>query len=282
MLHASFALPLRFMVVAGFLLGTASAVHAGAWPQKQGHLYNRLSINYFHASRDFDGDGESTDMAANGEFTDYNLSNYFEYGLLAPLTGFASLAYKRIRNDNDLRRDTTWGVGDIDVGLRQRLLENDLGVFAVQGLVKIPEAYDEHDDLTLGNGQYDLEARLLYGRSLYPLLPGYAGIEVGYRWRLEDPSDEVRYLVEFGGEFTKSLYGRVKLDGIYSADNGKKRDAGGNPTTTNHFDVGKLDLTVGYKLTPAWGLEAAWTPALYGRHTAVGATYTLAVSYATP
>lgn len=282
MLHSPVALPLRCIAFAGLLLGTASAAHAGAWTQQQGHLYNRLSINYYSADRDFDGDGERTNMPNGGEFTDYNLSNYVEYGLFDSLTGFASLAYKRIRSDNDLRRDTTWGVGDIDVGLRQRLLENDLGVFAVQGLVKTPEAYDEDEDLPLGNGQYDLEAKLLYGRSLYPLLPGYAGIEIGYRWRLEDPSDEVRYLVEFGGDFTKSLYARVKLDGIYSVDNGKRRDAGGNPTTTNNFDLGKLDLTVGYKLTPAWGLEAAWTPALYGQHTAAGATYTLAVSYATP
>lgn len=270
------------LLVPLLLAGTAPSAHAGAWPQKQGHLYNRLSINYFHADRDFDGDGERTGMADNGEFTDYNLSNYLEYGLLDPLTGVASLTYKRIRNDNDQRRDTTWGVGDIDVGLRHRLVENNLGVFAAQGLVKIPEAYDEDDDLPLGNGQYDLEARLLYGRSLYPLLPGYAGIEVGYRWRLEDPSDEVRYLVEFGADFTENLYGRVKLDGIYSMDNGKRRDVSGNPTTTNNFDLGKLDVTVGYKLTSAWGLEAAWTPALYGQHTAAGATYTLAVSYATP
>lgn len=261
------------------LAGTARPAHAGAWTQKQGQLYNRLSVNYYCADRDFDGDGERTNMADDGEFTDYNLNNYFEYGLLDSLTGFFSLAYKRIQSDNDVRRDTTWGVGDIDLGIRQRLAEHRLGVFSVQGLVKIPEAYDEDDPLPLGNGQYDLEAKLLYGRSLYPLLPGYAGIEVGYRWRLEDPSDELRYLVEFGGDFTKTVYARVKLDGIYSADNGKRRDASGNPTTTNNFDLGKLDLAVGYKLTPAWGLEAAWTPALYGQHTAAGATYTLAVSY---
>ena len=41
-------------------------------------------------------------------------------------------------------------------------------------------------------------------------------------------------------------------------------------------------MTVGYKIAPAWGLEAAYTPALYGQNTAAGATYTLAVFYKAP
>ena len=86
-------------------------------------------------------------------------------------------------------------------------------------------------------------------------------------------------MAEVGSDLGKSFYGRVKLDGIYSRDNGKKTSSAGNPTTTNSFDLGKLDLTLGYKLTPSWSLEAALTPAVYGQNTAAGTTYTLALAY---
>jgi hypothetical protein len=274
---------MHYILMAMVLLAASAATSfAGAWTQKAGHIYDRVAVNYYFADRNFDGDGDRSAFANNGEFTDYNLSNYLEYGLTDPLTVFGSLAYKRIENDNDLRTDTTWGIGDIDLGLRRRLVENDLGVLAVQGLVKIPAAYDKDDYLPLGNGQYDIEGRLLYGRSLYPLLPGYTNLELGYRWRDGAPSDEIRYLVEVGFDLSPKIYTRGKLDGIYSVDNGSRTDASGNPTTTNNFDLAKLDLTVGFKLSPAWALEVGWTPALYGQNTAAGATYTLAMAFATP
>lgn len=272
----------RSLVAIALLSASATPSLGGAWTQQPGHLYERLAFNLYVADRNFDRDGDRVDFANNGEFTDVNLSNYFEYGLTESLSVLGSLTYKRIEKNDDLRTDTTWGIGDIDLGLRRRLLENRLGIFAVQGLVKIPETYDDNDPLPLGNGQYDVEGRLLYGRSLWPLLPGYSNLELGYRWRDGDPSDEIRYLIEVGFDLSSQLFTRAKLDGVFSVDNGSRRDASGNPTTTNNFDLAKLDLTVGYRLSKAWGVEAAWTPALYGQNTAAGATYTLAISYATP
>ena len=65
-------------------------------------------------------------------------------------------------------------------------------------------------------------------------------------------------------------------------DNGKRRDTSGNPTATNNFDLGKLDLTVGYKAAPNWGVEASYVPTIYGQNTASGSTYTLALYFKTP
>ena len=122
----------------------------------------------------------------------------------------------------------------------------------------------------------------MYGRSLWPHIPGYCNFEIGYRWRFDNPSDELRYLAEFGMDFTKALYGRVKLDGIYSMNNGSKFDSSGNPTITNNFNLGKLDMTVGYKISKRWGLEAEYTPGIYGKNTAAGATYSFALVYQIP
>jgi len=87
--------------------------------------------------------------------------------------------------------------------------------------------------------------------------------------------------VEFGVDITKNLYGRVKLDGILSMNNGNRINVSGNPTATNSYDLGKLDVALGYKLNKRWGLEIACTPEIYGRNTTQGVTYTLALTYQT-
>jgi len=262
---------------------SASAGMAGAWTAKQHAFYEKLAFNYYYSHETFNQTGSRGATPNNGTFSDYNISNYFEYGLFDNLTLINSLAYKWLENEDNSLRSRGYGLGDVDLGLRYKLLDSDrIGIVSSQLLVKIPGPYDRKDPLPLGNGQYDTEVKLLYGRSLYPWIPGYGNLEIGYRWRAEDPSDEIRYLIEFGVDITKDLYTRAKLDGTLSVDNGKKRDGNGNPTATNNFDLGKLDLTVGYKVAPNWGLEASYVPSIYGQNTAAGATYTLALYFKTP
>jgi hypothetical protein len=248
---------------------------------KQGKFYDRFGINYYFANEEFDNDGDRRDFAADGEFKDFHLSNYIEFGIADSITLINSIYYKSIEKEDDNVKQETRGIGDIDVGAKFKIAEGPWGILSSQTLVKFP-AYDDNDDLPLGNGQIDFEIRLLYGRSLYPYIPGYCNFEIGYRWRFEDPADELRYLVEFGVDFSTNIYGRVKLDGIYSMDNGKNTDTSGNPTTTNNFDLGKLDTALGYKISQGWGIELGYTPEIYGQNTASGATYTVALTYQIP
>jgi hypothetical protein len=274
---------LRSLFVAMLLAASSTSSFAGAWTAKQHAYYEKLAFNYYYSHESFNATGSRVSAANNEKFTDYNISNYFEYGLLDNLTLINSLAYKWLENDNNTTNSKGYGLGDVDLGVRYKLLDSDrLGIISSQLLVKIPGPYGKNDSLPLGNGQFDTEIRLQYGRSLYQWLPGYANVEIGYRLRTEDPSDEIRYLVEFGVDVTKQIYTRAKLDGILSIDNGKKLDTSGNPTATNNFDLGKLDLTVGYKAAPNWGVEASYVPSIYGQNTAAGATYTLAIYFKTP
>lgn len=255
---------------------------AGAWTPSKGKIYNRLSSNYYLAKSEFDNDGDRRDFPHNGEFRDLYLNNYVEYGITDAITLINSLYFKTIKKHDDIVEQKTWGIGDIDVGGKFRIAERPWGILSSQALFKIPGPYDDDDELPLGNGQIDFEVRLLYGVSLYPRVPGYCNVEIGYRWRFDDPSDEVRYLIEFGMDFTKELYGRVKLDGLYSMDNGKHRDDSGNPTIANNFDVGKLDMALGVKFQKGWGMELGFMPQIYGQNTSSGNTYTLALTYQMP
>ena len=247
---------------------------AGAWTMGEGQLYERFAFNYYYADSEFGGN-------QNGfkEFKDVNISNYAEYGLTNRITLINALYYKFDTKKDDSGEVHANGLGDIDLGVKGKVAEGSWGVLSTQGLVKIPGLYGMNDQLPLGNGQYDFELRTLYGRSLWPLIPGYCNFEIGYRWRFDGPADEFRYLIEFGMDITRDIYGRIKLDGTLSMNNGSTSNNSSNPMYTNSFDLGKLDIALGYKITKIWGMEICYVPEIYGSNTTQGATYTLAITY---
>ena len=260
------------------IFGTISQCFAGAWTQDEGKVYEKLSFNYYYANREFSMDNPNTNFK---HFRDANVGNYIEYGITDRFTLINALYYKNLEKEDGSDTTRARGLGDIDLALKGKLFEGKWGITSSQLLVKIPGIYSMDDPLPLGNGQFDLEERLLYGRSLWPYIPGYCNFELGYRWRFGDPSDELRYLVEFGMDFSKKFYGRVKLDGILSMDNGSKYAISNNPSATNSFDLGKLEIALGYKITEKWGLELCYTPEIYGRNTTAGATYAIGITYQT-
>lgn len=257
------------IILACLLPGTALA---GAWTPDAGTAYHKFAVNYYQADQFF-----GTAEPGFEEFTDRNLSYYFEYGVDERRALFGSLAFKDItRRDNSTEADNQ-GLGDAELGLRLRLVREPV-VLSTSLLVKLPYLYQEEDRLALGNGQEDFEWRWLLGRSLGSL--AYFGLEAAYRLRLDEPSDEFRYLVEFGVSPTRWLYLRSKLDGIESARNGDAaRGQPGNPLLNSEFDLGRLESTAGLRFGAAsgWAVEFTWTEALYGNNTLDGNSAQLAL-----
>ena len=251
--------------------------YGGAWVAKRGEMYNKFGVSYFSAHEGFDEQGRKDDFEYSGEYEDINLNYYAEYGFTGKCTLITSLYYKYLKYEDDNLEVETYGIGDIDLGIKMNLFEGNEGIVSIQGLIKVPEAYDEDHMVALGNGQYDGELRLLYGRSLRPAMPGYCNFEIGYRIRDEEPADELRYLIEFGVDFPRDLYGRIKLDGIMGMENESNDESGtGNPSATKSYDLGKLDMTLGCKISSNWFVEIGYAPLLYGENTAFGATYSFA------
>ncbi len=264
-------------VLLAFAFPSGEAV-AGGWTEPAGKFYNRTSVNRYFADREFDGDGERHDLLLDAEFRDLNVADYFELGLTDRFTAVASGSVKFLRTENLARVIEARGIGDIELALRCRLLEGKAGVTSVQVLTKVPGAYDAHDVLPLGNGQRELDAHLAYGRSLWPVIPGYCGLELGYRLRDGEPANELRYLVELGSDVGAGCYVRSKLDGTRGERTEVIYDSNLNPTLRGSSDVGALDLTLGRHFGPHYALEAGFATALYGRTTTAGSTFTLALA----
>lgn len=260
-----------------FMLG--GSAHAGAWTAKRGSMYNKLTYNYYSTDQNFDSAGDKVDFPNGGSFTNGNLNYYLEYGITDSLTFSSSVYYQRLKYEQDDASDMkTSGVADIDLALKYNLYSSHRHIVSVQGLVKIPETYDKHDSPPLGSGQYDYEVRLMYGASLWPEIPGYCNFEIGYRFRAEEPADELKYLLEFGTKIYGDSYWRVKLDGAIGMGNADSTvDELGNQSTAYDASYGKVDLALGYKFTERWSVEAGYVKEAFGESANAGQTYSLAV-----
>ncbi len=257
--------------IAASMMMVPTVANAGAWTAPKGAVYSKSALNYFATTDRF---GE---LDGFERFRDVNFTYYTEYGIQDNLTFFGAAAVKDLRNTADGVTTDNFGVGDVDLGLRYRLVDGPF-IFSVQGLFKAPWLYDEDADLPLGNGQIDVEGRALLGKSLGKL--GYFGIEAGYRFRAEDPVDEFRYLVEYGFDLSDNIYLRTKLDGTLGlGDVEDFADSANvaNPSLPLVFDLGKLEYTAGYKINRVWSLEVTGTTNIYGNNTLRGTNVQFAI-----
>jgi len=254
------------IILASALFSTQ--VSAGAWVAEKGKGYTKVGISDYSATEFF---GEQPDL---GEFEGSSVSFYGEYGLGSNWGIYTSVLYQDIEQTNASGESTSnSGLGDLDIGLKYQW-QADPFVLSTSFAVKLPNLYDEDDELPLGNGQEDYEFRVLLGKSLNQY--GYLGFELGYRFRTDEPSDEIRYLIEYGVNLSENFYLRTKLDGIESANNADVSAAIGNLSVTPEFNIGKLELTAGWNFGKAdssgkrWGAEITYTDDLYGDDTLSG------------
>ena len=261
--------------VVALLTAIPTAASAGAWTAKQGDTYLKGAVNFFETSSRFGPE----DGFENFRNTNFNV--YFEHGLKDDLTFFATGAFSDLENTSDGQTTSGSGIGDIDVGLRYRLIDGPV-IGSVQGLFKAPYLYSDDSELPLGNGQEDFEGKLLFGKSFGAL--GYGGLEVGYRVRTDDPVDEFRFLVEYGFDVNERTYLRTKLDGIHAASSSDAATGAQgalvnavNPQLPLEFDLGRLEYTAGYKFTDTVAGEITGTTAVYGDNTLKGTNIQVAL-----
>jgi len=268
----------RFLYISSLIAlvaATPNIASAGAWTAKQGDNYLKGAVNFFETSSRFGPE--------NGfeNFRNTNFNVYWEHGIRDDLTFFATGSFSDLENTSDGVTTSGSGIGDIDVGLRYRLIDGPV-IVSVQGLFKAPYLYSEDSELPLGNGQEDFEGKLLFGKSFGAA--GYGGLEVGYRVRTEDPVDEFRFLVEYGIDVSEKAYLRTKLDGIHAASstdlttsNPLVAAANLNPQLPLEFDLGRLEYTAGYKISDRIGAEITGTTAIYGDNTLKGTNIQFAI-----
>lgn len=250
-------------VIAAFAISAAilsANANAGAWVGKKGTGYTKLGFATYEAD-DYHG--------SNPTFIDFeskSISFYGEFGIGNDFALYGSLLNQSYdQRDSVLGESDASGFADTEIGIKYQWQANPF-VVSTSFLIKTPFLYDEED--ALGNHQTDYEAKILIGKSLNEY--GYFGAEFGYRFRDGTPSDEYRYLLEYGFNVNDNLYFRTKLDGILSAENSDAVAVNSdNLSNPFEFDSGKLELTGGWNFDKSsglkgFGVEFTYTREIYG------------------
>lgn len=188
-----------------------STAHAGAWSQKKGHFYSKLTYIYSTASEVYGLNFPAT-------FNDNALYFYGEYGLTNKLTFQASIpGLKLSENQANSLKGTTAGyfAGDYNLNLKYQFLSNPV-VAAISAGTKLPLFYEIFDQPPLGNGETDYNAALLLGGSFHPL-PLYVTGGIGYRLRGGDFINEIYFDIEAGYTLGRRYLLRAQADLIRSA-----------------------------------------------------------------
>jgi hypothetical protein len=209
-----------------------------AWTQAKGHAYNQLTFSYYKSKAKYDTVQSPSNVPKKikqPEFDDYKLTYYGEYGITDNFTVFTSIPYVWIVSDEALEfdgNDGPDGVGDINVGVRQKISNNLFGtgvLMSFQPTLKIPEAYQLNWNLkqpiytqNVGDGQYDLTLALLFGKGFSK---GYAVVNAGYKFRFEEtkfdfkPSDQIVVRIDAGYSILPKLSLRGNFEWIKSIGN---------------------------------------------------------------
>jgi hypothetical protein len=248
--------------------------NAGAWVGEKGSAYAKLGFSTYSAD-DYHG--------SNPTFIDFDsnaVSLYAEYGLGNNFAVYGSLLNQSYdQRDTVLGEASASGFGDTEIGIRYQW-QADPFVLSTSFLVKTPILYGSEDGL--GNNQTDYEAKVLIGKSLNEY--GYLGVELGYRLRTGAPSDEYRYLLEYGFSANKNLYFRTKLDAILSAENSDSIEFNSeNLSNPFEFDSGKLEFTSGWafdenSVLKGYGVEFTYTREIYGDNILKGDRFELGLT----
>jgi hypothetical protein len=287
-------------LIAAFVVAAlAPPAYPGAWVQKRGGYYFKVSGAYLSTTKEYNFKGDRVNIRqgqpgiSETSYQDISFSGYLEYGASERLTVVASAPFKILTSKRTEQADefsptrrleaTNGGLGDLLLALRYSLVAGKIPI-SVQGGAKFPLGYDAMPDdqsAPLGSGKLDVEGYLLAGASLYPL-PLYITGGAGYRLRTGDLADDVLLAIEGGGQYGR-LQAKVTFDASLSTveprDLSSQTADGEVPTSTvtSAVDQDQFKLSPGIALAINDGVQvtAEVFHIVGGKDTVAGTTYAI-------
>lgn len=214
---------LMWLLGSSVLLLLPAEGFGGAWTLRQGAVYLELFSQGFWADAAFDTSRRRVPTPRDGRFYEVREELKTEVGVLSDSFNLLfSLPVETAHfKDQNVSLRTT-GVEEIRVGGKYRLTppEPTPIIISAQLVGKFP-ACDKRAQPPLADCQVDVDMRLIAGKGLWAqpdtgLARLFASLEVGYRFRAEEPADEIPYFFEVGLNVWKRLWVHGILEGVES------------------------------------------------------------------
>ena len=289
---------MRKIIIGGLILTGVLMIiktgYAGAWTQKKGAYYFKISFNNFSTNEQFSLVGVKQPLnlqftnLADSEFKDRNFSIYAEYGVTDWFTAIATTTFKaysstgfNLTDQLDFDNNVT-GAGDLFVGGRLRLIAKPFKI-SLQPMIKLPTGSND-SQIPFGTGNADYETRLQFGASLPLPIQNYFTADAGYTVRGgQSFNNEVPYFAEFGVFPFRKLILKATLDGRKSVDTISSQ-AGVIGQSNESMLISDQDLTrlgggIIYSTSPAVQLSLEYSSIISGKNTLAGQTVSLGIAF---
>jgi len=206
----------------GMVLTLAPVVaSADAWLPPPGDRYSEFRAAHSSSGRYCDADGNSGPYRAGAVLEQREVLNYTELGWKPRVSLLFALPARAVtfRSDSLGGTHSETGFADLTLGARFRILDGPTAL-SLQAEWKAPLGYEHTRAPSLGSGQQDVAGHLNFGWSI-PSLDGFLEVDGGYRYRFEEPPDQVEYSADFGFW----IRGLVLLEGRYAGVNSVGADS---------------------------------------------------------
>jgi len=235
-------------VVGLSVIALGGTAFASPWTLPKDDLSVSMGFDFQMATEEFQGDGGRREFPLDGAFTSQTLGLGLRYGFTERLELELDIQLKSVSYSADPvvlglptetvdlqgARDavfdfseTAVGMGDIILAARYNLYRRPMGVISTETRAKLPGGYRapgqtfstpdspnpnaQEDDVTLGDGQTDLEQSILFG-GYVPSTRTFARAGVGVRLRFGAPGHQLIGDAKVGQFLGKSfvLFGGVR------------------------------------------------------------------------
>jgi hypothetical protein len=213
--------------LAGLVLVTLlrfSPAGAGPWIPKPGEYYSEIRGDYFSAHTFRDETGNRPFLVGGGDLEMRSLVSYNELGWKPRISfalGIPVVSLTR-RLENGLSRTET-GLSDLRAALKVMLMDGP-SALAFEVEWKAPLGYNRQTFPRLGDGQQDISGLVHFGASM-PRFNGFVQAAGGYRYRFEDPEDEIRGSIDLGVWIGPSILVAGRYDAAFALQETPTGDA---------------------------------------------------------
>lgn len=249
---------LQPILIVAIIMIFAGISFAGAWPEKKGGGFYKLSFRYLKGDKIYNSEG---DKVAIPDFTDITVGFYGTYGLTDNITlSLNASPYKSVKLDTTINNiffdEEVSAPGDLGLGVKYGFAKVGNTVFSASLKFGIPTGKTSLDGrIWTGRKDFNQTIVLEAGHSFYP--SGFYLTElVSFTNRNEGFSDEFRYYIEGGYNFGKGFTVIGRFHGLASMKNGNENLIGGFGIFQNNAQYCAYNIELVYKINKNIGMSA--------------------------